>query len=306
MIELIATAESVTQGKTLLDVGIDVLYFGEEKFGLRLPNNFSSDEMKELTNYAHENGKKVYVAVNGLMHNDRIKEVVPYLEFLEEIKVDAITVGDPGVIHLIRKNDINLSYIYDGHTLVTSANQINFWAKRGAAGVVLARELTKVELEELASQIKIPAEILVYGATCIHHSKRPLVTNYFNFVGSDESTGRERGLFISEPRDEETHYSIYEDEHGTHIFANNDINLMMELENLVDMGLTTWKLDGIYTPGENFVSIAKLFVEAKRAIEAKECSKELLEKLNERLIQLHPPERGLDEGFYVKDPDEVQ
>lgn len=306
MIEIIATAESTSQAKELIEAGIDSLYIGEEKFGLRLPNSFSNEEMKELTEFAHEHGKKVIVAVNGLMHNDQIEEVVPYLRFLEDIKVDGITVGDPGVIHLIRKNDMNLSYIYDGHTLVTSAKQINFWAKRGATGVVLARELTKPELEEIAEQISVPAEVLVYGATCIHHSKRPLVTNYFNFVGSKEATDKDRGLYISEPRNQDTHYSIYEDLHGTHIFADNDINLMMELNHLADMGMKTWKLDGIFTKGENFVSIAKLFVEAKKRIEAGECTEELLRDLNEKLVALHPAERGLDEGFYVKDPDEVQ
>lgn len=82
------------------------------------------------------------------MHNDRIKTVIPYLKELEKITVDEITVGDPGVIHLMKKNDIKLSYIYDAQTMVTSANQINFWVKRGAKGAVLAREIPYEELEK--------------------------------------------------------------------------------------------------------------------------------------------------------------
>ena len=76
---------------------------------------------------------------------------------------------------------------------------------------------------------------------------------------------KDEGLFISEPKKPETHYSIYEDSHGTHIFANNDVNLMNELTNLYDHHYRTWKLDGLYTPGENFVAIAPLFAEAKAA-----------------------------------------
>ena len=88
----------------------------------------------------------------------------------------------------------------------------------------------------LAPQLTIPAEVLVYGATCIHQSKRPLLQNYHNYTQQEDEKSRERGLFLSEPKKEDTHYSIYEDSHGTHIFANNDINLMNELQSLLKRG----------------------------------------------------------------------
>lgn len=306
MIELVATAESVDQAKALITAGIDVLYIGEDEFGLRLPASFSQDEIAEITEFAHKHGKKVRIALNFIMHNDRINKVVPYLKFLLETGVDSITIGDPGIVQLMRKNNISIPYFYDGQTLVTSARQINFWTKRGAAGAVLARELTYPELKAIADQVSVPAEVLVYGATCIHHSKRPLVQNYFHFVDSTEDSGKERGLFISEPKNKDTHYSIYEDINGTHIFATNDVNLLPELKTLADAGLTEWKLDGIFTKGDRYVSIAKLFVEAKSAIEKEQWTDVLAEKLNERLIALHPAERELDKGFYSKDPSEVQ
>ncbi|MBN6206725.1 U32 family peptidase [Ralstonia pickettii] len=304
--EIVATAESVNQAKLLVTAGIDVLYIGEDEFGLRLPASFSQDEVTEITDLAHEHGKKVRVALNFIMHNDRINKVVPYLKFLQETGVDSITVGDPGIIQLMRKHNISIPFFYDGQTLVTSARQINFWTKRGAAGAVLARELTYPELKEIAAQVTVPVEVLVYGATCIHQSKRPLIQNYFQFVDSAEDTGKERGLFISEPKNKNTHYSIYEDRNGTHIFATNDVNLLPELKGLADAGLTEWKLDGIFTKGENYVSIVKLFVQAKRAIESGQWTDTLAEKLNEQLTVLHPRERGLDKGFYSKDPSEVQ
>ncbi|RKQ35682.1 peptidase U32 family protein [Oceanobacillus halophilus] len=306
MIELITTAESASQAESLLQAGIDILYIGEDEFGLRLPTSFSREQLKELTCLAHEHGKQVRVAVNAIMHNDRIATVVPYLQFLQDIGVDSITVGDPGVLHVMKKNNITLPFIYDAQTLVTSANQINFWAKRGAAGAVLAREITYPELVEMAPQLIVPAEVLVYGATCIHQSKRPLVENYFNFVDSSEASSKERGLFISEPKNKETHYSIYEDRNGTHVFATNDINLLAELNKLHDIGLKQWKLDGIFTRGEDFVSIAKLFVQAKLALESGNWSNSIEEKLSHQLINFHPNERGLDKGFYAKDPSEIQ
>jgi collagenase-like PrtC family protease len=306
MIELIATAESVEQAEALLLAGVDTLYIGEEMFGLRLPTSFSREEQRSLTEKAHAAGKKVTVALNGIMHPEKMKQVPEYLAFLKEIHVDQVTVGDPGIIFVMQRDDLAIPYIYDGETLVTSSRQINFWAKRGAIGAVLAREVPFEEMKQMAENLAVPAEVLVYGATCIHQSKRPLLQNYYNFTKNDESAGKDRGLFISEPKKEETHYSIYEDSHGTHIFADNDVNLINELEQLNEFHYTKWKLDGIYAPGENFVEVAKIFVAAKEQLEAGTWTSAEAQKVSEQIKALHPVNRGLDVGFFDLDPDEIK
>jgi collagenase-like PrtC family protease len=306
MIELIATAESVEQAEALLLAGVDTLYIGEEMFGLRLPTSFSRDEQRSITEKAHAAGKKVTVALNGIMHPEKMKQVPEYLAFLKEIHVDQVTVGDPGIIFVMQRDDLVIPYIYDGETLVTSSRQINFWAKRGAIGAVLAREVPFEEMKQMAENLAVPAEVLVYGATCIHQSKRPLLQNYYNFTKNDESAGKDRGLFISEPKKEETHYSIYEDSHGTHIFADNDVNLINELEQLNEFHYTKWKLDGIYAPGENFVEVAKIFVAAKEQLEAGTWTSAKAQKASEQIKALHPVNRGLDVGFFDLDPDEIK
>ncbi|MGX7243977.1 peptidase U32 family protein [Enterococcus quebecensis] len=306
MIELIATAESIEQAEALLAVGVDTLYIGEEMFGLRLPTSFSREEQRIITEKAHEAGKKVTIALNGIMHPEKMKKVPEYLTFLKEINVDQVTVGDPGVVFVMQRDKVGIPYIYDGETLVTSSRQINFWAKRGSIGAVLAREVPFEEMKAMKDNLMVPAEVLVYGATCIHQSKRPLLQNYYNFTKNDESVSKERGLFISEPKKEETHYSIYEDSHGTHIFADNDVNLMGELNKLHEHNYTKWKLDGIYAPGENFVEVAKLFVDAKEKIEADLWTNQHAENAIEQIKALHPENRGLDIGFFDLDPDEIK
>nr|WP_315529872.1 peptidase U32 family protein [Carnobacterium maltaromaticum] len=306
MIELIATAESIEQAQALIEAGVDTLYIGEDFYGLRLPTSFNLEEIEKITKLAHEGKTQICVAVNAIMHNDRIDFVGPYLKKLAEIGVDRVAIGDPGVIHILKTEKIPLPFVYDAQIMVTSSKQINFWVKRGATGAVLARELPYDELKILAPKIDVPAELLVYGATCIHQSKRPLVENYFNFIEKPEDTSKDRGLFISEPKKPETHYSIYEDINGTHIFATNDLNLVSGLEKLVEIGLTQWKLEGIFTSGQDFVEIVKLFVVAKEALLAGIWNESLLEELNQKIVALHPEKRELDEGFFIKDPDEVK
>lgn len=301
-----ATAESIEQAKALLEVGVDRIYVGESQFGLRLPKTFTHDELKELARLAHERKKAITVAVNALMHQEMMDQLKPYLDFLEEIKADYVTVGDTGVFYILDRDGYTLKPIYDTSVMATSSRQLNFWHQHGAVEAVLAREIPAAELFDIAKNLELPAEILVYGASVIHHSKRPLLQNYYRFTGIEDKIDKDRGLFLSEPNKPETHYSIYEDNHGTHIFINNDITMMTKLSELYSHGFVNWKLDGVYCSGKDFVAIAALFIQAKEALLAGTFSQEKALILNEELQKHHPKGRGLDTGFYELDPDLVK
>lgn len=301
-----ATAESIEQAKDLLDLGVDRIYVGEGQFGLRLPKNFTYEELRELADLVHSQGKALTVAVNALMHQGMMDQIKPYLDFLVEIGADYLTVGDTGVFYVLKRDQYPLKAIYDTSVMATSSGQLNFWGQHGASEAVLAREIPSAELFKIAEKLEIPAEILVYGASVIHHSKRPLIQNYYHFTGIEDEIDKERGLFLSEPNKPETHYSIYEDNHGTHIFINNDICMMSKLLELTNHGFVNWKLDGIYCPGQNFVEIARLFVEARDKILAGQFSQDQAERLEKEVLAYHPDGRGLDTGFYEFEPDLVK
>lgn len=302
-----ATAESIGQVKELLEAGVDRIYVGEKHYGLRLPHTFSYDELRQIADLVHEAGREIVVAVNALMHQDMMDNIKPFLDFLAEIKTDYITVGDAGVFYVVNRDKYPFKTIYDASTMVTSSRQINFWGqKAGASEAVLAREVPSAELFAMQDILEIPAEVLVYGASVIHHSKRPLLQNYYNFTHIDDEKTRERDLFLAEPADPTSHYSIFEDNHGTHIFANNDLDLMTKLLELVEHGFTHWKLEGIYTPGHNFVEIAKLFIQARDLILAGKFTHDQAFLLDEAVHRYHPKNRFLDTGFYEYDPDMVK
>lgn len=306
MTQLIATVESLDQGKKLLEAGVDILYFGQDQFGLRLPYSFSREDQATLTDMAHAAGKKVSIAVNAIFHNEGLEAVPDYLLFLKEIGVDSISVGDPGVIQIMKDPKYQLPYRYDAQVLVTSSRQINFWAERGAIEAVVAREVPRASLEKLAPKVKIPLEFLVYGATCIHQSRRPLLQNYFNYIKESQEVTKDRGLFISEPKKPDSHFSIYEDYNGTHIFANNDVLLAQHLQELKDMPIGVWKLEGLFASGDNFVAVAELFAQARDKVDAGAWTPEEGQVLENAVRALHPPQRDLDTGFYLYDPDYVK
>lgn len=306
-IVITATAESLEQAQELLELGVDRIYAGEKNFGLRLPHALNLDQLKEMAELVHRYGKTLTVAVNALMHQDMMDALPAYLDFLEEIKADYITVGDAGVFYICQRDQRSFKTIYDASTMVTSGRQVNFWGRTaGASEAVLAREIPSEELFTMAEILEIPAEVLVYGASVIHHSKRPLLQNYYNFIKTEEAKSRERDLFLADPNDAQTHYSIFEDNHGTHIFANNDLNLMTKLMELYQHGFNHWKLEGIYTPGEHFVKIAQYFVKARDLVEKGEFTSDQAFLFDQEIRKLHPQNRGLDTGFYEYDADMVK
>ncbi|HEL0667619.1 TPA: U32 family peptidase [Streptococcus equi subsp. zooepidemicus] len=301
-----ATAESIDQVKSLLAAGVDRIYVGEADYGLRLPHAFSYDDLRQIAALVHKAGKELTVACNALMHQGMMDRIKPFLDLMKEIAVDYLVVGDAGVFYVNKRDGYDFKLIYDTSVFVTSSRQVNFWGQHGAVESVLAREIPSEELFALADNLDYPAEILVYGASVIHHSKRPLLENYYHFTKIDDEVSRERGLFLAEPGDPDSHYSIYEDNHGTHIFINNDIDMMTKLGELYEHGLTHWKLDGVYCPGENFVAITKLFIKAKALLESEQFTPELAQQLDAEVQGLHPVGRGLDTGFYDFDPKTVK
>ena len=108
-IELLAPAGDLERLKFAFMYGADACYIGGREFSLRAnAKNFSIDEIKEATNYAHLLGKKIYVTVNIVFHNENEDKLLDYLKSLESANVDALIVSDPLVINMIRTHKLNL------------------------------------------------------------------------------------------------------------------------------------------------------------------------------------------------------
>lgn len=306
MIKLIATAESIEQAKCLVDIGIDEIIIGEEIFGLRLPGYFTIEEIEEINDYALTQDKHVIVAMNAILHNDKIAQVKPFLEKIKKIGIQEIVVGDTGLIQILKDPKYALPYLYDAAVLVTSAGQVNFWSKYGATRALIANEVPFVELKDISPLAQIPLVYQVYGASCIHQSKRQLLKNYFNYIGKESQELTDRQLFLSEPNKEDTHYSIYTDSHGTHIFANKDLNLLAYLEELNKIGVHNWYINGLFNQGKDFINIAESFARARDHILQSSFGPQVIQNLNQRIKDSHPHNRELDTGFFLYEADQVK
>lgn len=304
MPEILVTPKDLEAVGRLIDAGSDAVLIGEQHFGLRLAGEFLREDVAKATEIAHAKGAKVYVAVNALFHNDRLADLPDYLTFLNQIGVDAIVFGDPGVLMVAREVAPELILHWNGETTGTNWFSANFWGRKGAKRAALAREINMDAIIEIKEKAEVEIEIQVHGMIAMFQSKRTLVGNYFQFQGKNleiETTGRERQMFLLDP-ERNAKYPIFEDENGTHIMSPKDVCIIDELGDLLDAKIDSFKIDGIFKSTEYMEQVVKLY---RRAIELYNQDPALYDEKKDDFLaeikKIQPPNRPLDTGFFFKE-----
>lgn len=250
MLELLSPAGNKEKLLVAFNYGADACYLAGKKFGLRaFSDNFDQVEMKESVELAHKLNKKIYVTINIVAHNDDFDGLEEYLKYLEEIKVDAIIVSDLGIISLARKVVPNLSIHVSTQANITNKYSAKFYSDLGVKRLILARELSINEIKEIRNYIPkdIELECFVHGAMCISYSGRCLLSNYLSGRDSNRGACIQACRFeysICEKSRSGDHYDIQEDERGTYILNSKDLCMINHLNDLIDAGVTSFKIEG--------------------------------------------------------------
>ncbi|MDI7740755.1 peptidase U32 family protein [Lysinibacillus fusiformis] len=303
--ELLVTPKSVDHIKALIQMGADAFVIGEQQFGLRLAGEFSVSDVEAAAKLIHEAGKKVYVAVNAIFHNDRLDALESYLKEMQLIGVDALLFGDPAVVVAVRELEITIPLHWNPETIATNWFQANYWNERGAKRAVLARELSIDEVIEIKEHAKPEIEVQVHGMTCMFQSKRSLLGNYFLYrdeVMEIENRKENKNMFLHD-KERKNKYPIYEDVNGTHIFSPNDMCLIDELTELFEAGIDSLKFDGVLHTEAYINTVTNCY---RQAIDAyfengEEAYEDMKDELLEKIEEIQPVLRPLDTGFIFKE-----
>ena len=179
-IELLSPAGSLEKLKIALLYGADAVYFGGREYSLRAnAKNLSIEEIKEACEYAHMLGKKVYVTVNIVFHNEDVDGLKDYLFKLKECGVDAIIISDPLVLSIVHENNIDIPVHISTQYSNVNYEAVSFWKDMGATRVVLGRETSKEEIKTIIDKTGLDIEIFNHGAMCSSYSGRCVLSNYF-------------------------------------------------------------------------------------------------------------------------------
>lgn len=302
--ELLAAAGSLDDVKAYLQAGASAVLVGDERFGMRLPGSMTLEQIREATEAAHAQGAQIYVSLNNLMTNDLLDELSAFVEGLGHIGVDAVEFNDPSVLFAVKAHAPGIRLHWNAEMTSTNYSTSNYWGRKGASRVILARELNMDEITEMKPNLEMEAQVQVHGMTNIYHSKRRLVQSYMEHQGrpvSGGSLGMDRGLFLVEAERAEEKYPIYEDRNGTHIMSSDDICILEDLHILMNAGMDSFKVETLLKPRSYNETVLRVYRKAIDAYAADPENYMFREEWMDEIRAIQDPERELSFGFFYKE-----
>lgn len=236
-IELLAPAKDAECARQAILHGADAVYIGAPKFGARSAAGNSLEDISDVVKFAHNWEVKVYVALNVILFDNELLEVEKLIWDLWSIGVDALIIQDMGITMLnLPPIPLHASTQTDNRTV----EKVKFLEDAGFRQVVLARELSMLQIREISSKTTIPLEFFIHGALCVSYSGQC----YISQVLSGRSANRgECSQYCRLP------YDLVDSEGKVlvkqkHLLSLKDLNLSNQIEELIDSGISSFKIEG--------------------------------------------------------------
>lgn len=240
--ELLAPAKNIDIAKQAIDCGADAVYIGSVSFGARQNASNSIEDIKELVNYAHKFYVKVFVTVNTIISDNEINDVKKLIKKLYEIGVDALIIQDMAILEMFINGELppiplHISTQCDNR----SVDKVGFFSKMCLPRVVLARELSLKQIEEIHKMHpKIELECFIHGALCVSYSGQCYLSQ---FIGGRSAN---KGQCAQPCR---KRYSLIDDKGNIiasdkHLLSLKDFNTSDIIEKMVDIGVKSFKIEG--------------------------------------------------------------
>ncbi len=262
-----APAGSFAKFETALRFGADAVYLGGKNFSLRtFADNFTEDELRRAVALAHERKKKVYVTANVFARNADFCRLREYFRFLEEIGTDGVIISDPGVVYLVKEVAPKLAIHLSTQANTTNKYAVKFWNEQGVSRIVLARELSLVEIKEIHEFVpEMELEAFVHGAMCISYSGRCLLSDYLDGRSSNRGAcvqscrWRYEVRALNPTNGQADWLPLEEDEKGTYIFNSKDLNMMSYLKEMAGAGIRSFKIEGRMKSGYYLATVINAY-----------------------------------------------
>jgi len=317
-----------------LAFGADAVYAGQPRYSLRARNNdFDLDNLAIGISEAHALGKKLFVASNLLPHNRKVDTYMADMEPVIALAPDALIMADPGLIMMVRERWPEMPVHLSVQANTVNYAAIKFWKSVGVSRVILSRELSLDEIEDIRQRCPdMELEVFVHGALCIAYSGRCLLSGYFNhrdpnqgtctnacrweynlMPGQEDLSGDihalpERAMagdmqrhpladqvYLIEEGNRREAMPILEDELGTYIMNSKDLRAIEHIKRLTEIGINSFKIEGRTKSHYYVARTAQVY---RQAIDLAVSGQELQPSLIGDLDML--ANRGYTDGFYMR------
>ncbi|MCP4295453.1 MAG: U32 family peptidase [Proteobacteria bacterium] len=236
--ELLAPAGNLEKLKIAIQYGADAVYIAGQQFGLRsAADNFSLSDLQEGIGFAHEHGRKVYLALNAFLHDHELEALPEFLDVLVDYQPDALICSDLGVIKTVKDNSEIPIHLSTQASVINTSNA-KIWKSFGIQRIVVGRELSIKEASTIARNAGIEVEMFVHGAMCVSYSGHCTISNYT--AGRDANRGgciqNCRFKYQLIPEDSEPVESYF--------MSSKDLSGMEQLGKFTQSGIDSLKIEG--------------------------------------------------------------
>ena len=249
--ELLAPAGSFEKAKVAFMYGADAVYCGTASLSLRSRAEVDDNDLEKTIKYAHSIGKKVYAALNIYAWDTNYEEIEKQVKMLDEVHVDAIIASDGGVIQKIREIAPNIEIHVSTRANVVSYHAAKFWYDNGAKRVILGRETSKDQIQEIMKNKPedLEVEMFIHGALCWAYSGRCFLSEYLscrsaNLGDCSQSCRWAYNMYLEEKNKPGNLMPVETDENGTYILSSKDLCLIKEIPQIIEMGVDSLKIEG--------------------------------------------------------------
>ena len=249
--ELLLPAGNVENFRAAIAGGADAIYLGLQKFNARgRASNFTYAQFVTLLEEAQKAQVKVYVTLNTVIKNSELRDLIDMLWFLSKTKVSAIIIQDWGVYHLLKKYFPQLNI--HASTQMGNHNSLGttFSHQKDFERVILARELTEIELKDIRQKSKIEIEFFTHGALCYSFSGMCLFSSYTGGYGAN------RGMCTQNCR------RAFTDKKQKYLFSLKDNQLIEKTASFIEMGIHSIKIEGRMKSAEYVYTVAQAYRKA--------------------------------------------
>lgn len=241
MVELLAPAGDLEKLKIAILYGANAVFIGGLKFSLRSrASNFTIEDIKEGCTFAHAHHARVHVTCNIVMHELDIEDILDYLKALENAGVDAIIASSIHILKLVVEHTRMEAHV-STQTSCLNQEAIAFYKELGASRVVLGRELTLEEIEEVKKNTSLQLEVFIHGGMCVSYSGRCMLSN--NMTNRDAN----RGGCAHSCR---WNYNLYQEgvrknPQGDYFaMSSKDLCAIRAIPRLMEAGIHSFKIEG--------------------------------------------------------------
>ena len=265
-LELLAPAKNLECGLAAIDHGADAVYIGASRFGARVAAGNSIDDIRQLCLYAHQFAAKVYVTVNTIIYDNELEATRQLLAELSDAGVDAILVQDMAVLSLLSDRSpltSHLSFHASTQTDNRTVEKVRWLRDVGFRRVVLARELSADEIAAIHEAVPdVELEVFVHGALCVSYSGLCYASEHC----FGRSANRGACAQFCRMKFDLIDADGRELEHQRHLLSLKDMNLSSHLQELVDAGATSFKIEGRLKDAAYVKNVTAAYSEALNAI----------------------------------------